>query len=324
MAMRATAIAHPNIALIKYWGKRDAGANLPAVGSLSITLDGMRSRTSVAFDEHRDADAVLLNGRPDPEASRRATACLDVLRTKAGSRQRALVETDNDFPTAAGFASSASGFAALAMAGAAALELKLPLPELAEVARVGSGSAPRSLYGGFALMRYLPGGRLSCEPWLAPGDWPLKVVIAVTSEAAKEVSSRTGMTLSRDTSPFYAAWLRVHDADLISAMEIVRRRDFAGLAEIAEHNCLKLHAVMMTTRPPLIYWTPATLACLRAVQALRRAGTPVFFTIDAGPQVKAVCLPEAAGAVRAAMAAVPGVSRVIESGLGTGARLTDD
>jgi diphosphomevalonate decarboxylase len=321
--MRATAIAHPNIALIKYWGKRDGGANLPAVGSLSITLDAMRSRTSVTFGGRRDADTVLLNGQPDPEASRRASTCLDVLRARAGIRQAAIVETVNDFPTGAGLASSASGFAALTLAAAAALELRLPLPELAEIARIGSGSAPRSLYGGFVLMRNLPEGGVSCEPWLAPGEWPLKVVIAVTSAAAKDVSSRDGMVHSRDSSPFYTAWLSGHDADLTAGMEMVKRRDFAGLAEIAEHNCLKMHAVMMTTGPSLIYWAPATVACVHAIRDLRRAGTPVFFTIDAGPQVKAVCLPEAAPAVRAAVAAVPGVSWVIESDLGAGARLID-
>jgi diphosphomevalonate decarboxylase len=209
------------------------------------------------------------------------------------------------------------------VAGAAALHLELPQAELADIARIGSGSAPRSLFGGFALLRNLPGGGVACEPWLAPADWPLRVVIAVTSAAPKTVSSRDGMTRSRDTSPFYAEWVRGHDADLAAGMDCARRRDFAALAELAEHNCLKMHAVMMATRPPLIYWAPATLACMQAVQAMRGKGTAVFFTVDAGPQVKAVCLPEAVAAVKLALAAVPGVSHVIESGLGSGARLAD-
>ena len=276
----------------------------------------MRSRTTVEFDERRDADTVLLNGRPDAETARRVTACLDVLRRKTGRHCGARVETGNDFPTGAGLASSASGFAALVTAAAGALDVELMPEELAAAARIGSGSAPRSLYGGFALLRNLPGGGVDCEPWAAPEDWPLKVLIAVTSLAPKEVSSRDGMTRSRDTSPFYAEWVRGHDADLAAGMDLVRRRDFAALADLAEHNCLKMHAVMLTTRPPLVYWAPATVACIHAVRELRRAGTPVFFTIDAGPQVKAVCLPEAAADVRAALAAVPGVSRVLESGLG--------
>jgi diphosphomevalonate decarboxylase len=319
----ATAIAHPNIALVKYWGKRDGAANLPAVGSLSITLDAMRSRTRVEFDPGARGDTVRLNGREDPATAARVTACLDVLRRHAGVAHGARVDSDNDFPTGAGLASSASGFAALAVAGAAALGLDLPAAALAEVARLGSGSAPRSLFGGFALLRNTDSGGVACEPWLAPADWPLKVMVAITSAAPKEVSSRDGMAQSRDTSPYYAEWVRGHAADLAAGMDIVRRRDFAALADLAEHNCMKMHAVMLTTRPALLYWQPATVACLHAVTAMRRAGTPVFFTVDAGPQVKAVCLPGAAGAVRDALAALPGVARVIESGLGAGARLAD-
>lgn len=319
--MRATAIAHPNIALIKYWGKREGDGNLPAVGSLSITLAGMSSRTTVEFDTGRGEDALVLNGREDPATLRKVSACLDILRERAGVRTRALVQSDNDFPTGAGLASSASGFAALVTAAAAALELRVPGDALADVARLGSGSAPRSLFGGFALLRNRGDGGVSCEPWLAEQAWPLEVVIAVTSTATKDTLSREGMELSRRTSPYYGEWVSSHPADLAAGMEFVRARDFAGLAELAEHNCLKMHAVMMTTRPPLIYWSPATLACLQVVQSLRRSGTPVFFTVDAGPQVKAVCLPGAADAVRAALGSIPGVARLIDCRLGPGARV---
>ncbi len=164
---------------------------------------------------------------------------------------------------------------------------------------------------------------LDCEPWLSAAQWPLRVIIAVTSLAAKDVSSRDGMALSRDTSPYYAEWVRSHDADLDAAMASVRQRDFSTLADLAEHSCLKMHAVMMSTRPPLLYWNPATVDCVHRVRELRRSGTEVFFTIDAGPQVKAVCTPAAAPAVKAALAAVPGVATVIDSGLGPGANLVD-
>ncbi len=322
--MRATAIAHPNIALIKYWGKRDDRDNLPAVGSLSITLDAMRARTSVAFDPGLRTDTVLLNGVEDAETTRRVSECLDRLRQRAGHACGARVDSDNDFPTGAGLASSAAGFAALVTAAAAALGLGSSPGELADVARIGSGSAPRSLFGGFALLRNTPEGRVSCEPLLAPAEWPLRVVVAITEAARKPVGSRDGMALSRETSPYYAEWVRSHEADLGRGVRMVRERDFAGLAEIAEHSCLKMHAVMMTTRPPLLYWTPATVACIRKVAELRRAGTPVFFTVDAGPQVKAICLPEAAAEVTAALGAIGGVDRIIECGLGAGARVTDD
>jgi len=320
----ATAIAHPNIALIKYWGKRDDAQNLPAVGSLSITLGAMQSRTTVQFDPALRADRVVLNGREDAVATRRATRCLDRLRARAGLAEHALVESANDFVTGAGLASSASGFAALVTAGEAALGLRLSAAERADIARLGSGSAPRSLHGGFAILRNLDAGGVSCEPCLEATAWPLRVVIAVTSLAAKDVDSRDGMNRSRDTSPYYAEWVHSHAADLDAGEDCVRRRDFTALAELAEHSCLKMHAVMMATRPPLIYWTPATLACLQAVRELRGQGLAVFFTIDAGPQVKAVCTAEAAPQVARVLAAVPGVARIIESGLGPGAHLVDE
>lgn len=322
--MRATAVAHPNIALIKYWGKREAAVNLPAVGSLSITLDTLSARTTVAADRGARADSVCLNGREDPRTAARVTAVLDLLRRQAGSTTALRVVSDNDFPTGAGLASSAAGFAALVTAAAAALGLAPDPAQLAEAARIGSGSAPRSLFGGFVLLRNAADGGVSCEPVLAPAAWPLSVVIAITTTGPKATSSRDGMTASRDTSPYYRAWVDSHAADLDAGLECVRERDFARLADLAEHNCLKMHAVMMTTRPPLLYWTPATLACLQQVRELRRAGTAVFFTIDAGPQVKAVCEPAAAATVARALAAVPGVTQVIESGLGAGARLIDD
>lgn len=320
--MRATATAHPNIALVKYWGKRDDAANLPAVGSLSITLGALRTTTHVEFQPGAREDSVLINGSPDPGAQRRASACLDVLRRQAGVTDGARIETSNDFPTAAGLASSASGFAALAVAAAAALRLELANSALVDVACLGSGSAPRSLFGGFALLRNMPDG-IRCEPWLAAADWPLAVIVAITSEGAKAVSSREGMALSRATSPFYGSWVSSHEADLAAGMEAVRRRDFAALADIAEHSCLKMHAVMLATRPALPYWSPATVACMHAIRELRARGTPVFFTIDAGPQVKAVCLPAAAADVKRELGAVAGVTRVLESGLGEGARVTE-
>jgi diphosphomevalonate decarboxylase len=315
-----TAIAHPNIALIKYWGKRDVARNLPAVGSLSVTLDGLRARTSVGFDADLQHDQVILNGREDVGAARRVTACLDRLRREAGIRSGARVISDNDFPTGAGLASSAAGIAALVTAAAAALRLTLPAERLIDIACLGSGSAPRSLYGGLVAMRNLPDGCITCESVLAPESWPVSIIIAVTATEPKAVSSREGMELSRQTSPFYAEWVGGHEADLGAALEHVRQRDFAALGELAEHNCLKMHSVMMTTRPPLLYWTAATLACMHVVQQLRRGGVPVFFTVDAGPQVKALCAPGASEVVRQALAAVPGVQRIISSKPGSGAR----
>jgi len=311
----ASATAHPNVALIKYWGKRDIGQNIPAVGSLSITLGAMQTQTTLCLDDALTEDSLFLDGEPAFGEQPRLRACLDALRRLAGDARCARIESTNDFPTAAGLASSASGYAALAVAGAAALGLDPADSRLADVARIGSGSAPRSLFGGFALLR-VTGDQTHCEQLLAADEWPLKVVVAVTRESGKSVTSRDGMQTSRLTSPFYRAWVDSHATDLDAAVSAVAGRDFEQLAELSEHSCLKMHAVMMSTRPPLLYWSPATLACIQEIRAMRSEGLGVFFTIDAGPQVKAVCLPQARDAVCARLEALPGVLRLITGGLG--------
>lgn len=321
--MKAIARAQPNIALIKYWGKRDTALNLPAAGSLSVTLASLWTRTQVEFDPDLPHDILLLNGAPHARTLERASACLDLLRRRAGTACRARVETHNNFPTAAGLASSASGFAALVVAAGEALGLPLDRRYLSAVARRGSGSAARSLFGGFVLMRAgerADGEDACAEPLLPASDWPLEVVIAVTTQAAKPVGSGDGMERSRLTSPYHERWIASVDDDLATAAAAIRARDFQALADVAEHSCLKMHADMLSSRPPLMYWNAATVAGMQRVQALRREqGVGVFFTVDAGPQVKAVCLPGDAGRVAAELGEVPGVDTVMRSNLGEGA-----
>lgn len=321
---RVTAEAHPNIALVKYWGKRDERLNLPAAGSISVTLGALTTRTSVCFDAALARDEIKLNGATDAAQARRLGAFLDLLRQRAGTQRHARVESVNDFPTAAGLASSAAGFAALAVAASGALGLDLEGCELSALARQGSGSAARSIFGGFVEMaagERADGADAFARPLLAADEWPLALVIAITSGAPKEVGSRSGMVHTQRTSPYYAPWIETVKHDLDGARRAIAARDFARLADVAEGSCLAMHAAMLAARPGLIYWNAATLACLHEVRALRRGGVAVFFTIDAGPQVKAVCLPEARTRVVQALAAMAGVERVIESGLGGGARV---
>jgi diphosphomevalonate decarboxylase len=321
--MQASAIAHPNVALIKYWGKRDTALNLPATGSLSLTLGGLETRTHVRFAADLERDTVVVNGHPDARATARTTACLDELRGRAGVKLRAVIDSTNNFPTGAGLASSASGYAALVHAAAAALGLDTAPDLLANTARMGSGSAPRSLYPGIVALA-AGANDVQCRTIAEVADWPLEVVVAVTSRAAKLVGSTEGMERSRLTSPYYQSWLASHSADMQAALNCVAQRDFAQLAEWSEHSCLKMHALAQSSRPPLNYWNPATVAAMEAVWALRATGVPVFFTIDAGPQLKAVCLPEARAQVSAALAAVPGVLELLSSPLGPGAYVVAD
>jgi diphosphomevalonate decarboxylase len=321
--VQATAVAHPNIALVKYWGKAEVERNIPATGSLSITLDGLTTTTSVLFDAALSRDEFVLGGREAPGMAERVSRCLDLVRERADNETYARVESRNDFPTAAGLASSASGFAALVVAADAALDAGIETPELTDLARRASGSAARSLFGGFVELRLTPDGAFptETEQILDPSAWPLGVVVAVTDPGPKETGSTEGMVRSERTSPFYAAWVESSKIDLATARNAVSNRDFSGLAEVSESSCLKMHAVMLSARPGLVYWNGTTVECMRRIRDLRAHGVPVFFTIDAGPQVKAVCEPGAIDQVTHELAAIEGVREVIESGLGEGARV---
>jgi diphosphomevalonate decarboxylase len=320
--MRATAIAHPNIALIKYWGKVDVEGNVPAVGSMSITLDRLTTTTSVRFEPDLAEDRFLLAGREAPEMAGRVSRCLDLVREMAGSSDHATVESENDFPTAAGLASSASGFAALVVAADAALGAGLDTSQLADLARRASGSAARSLFGGFVELRLTPDGPRPTETRqiLEPSEWPLEVAVAVTETGPKAIGSTEGM-LRSESSPYYRAWLESSEADLAEAGAAIERRDFEALADISESSCLKMHGVMMSARPGLVYWNATTVECIRGLRGLRASGVPVFFTIDAGPQVKAVCEGEVVDRVAAELRAIAGVHEVLIGGLGDGARV---
>ena len=316
--MQATAIAQPNIALIKYWGKRDVARNLPAVGSISVTLRDLFTRMHVEFDAGIPDDELTVNSRPDERMLPRLSACLD--RVAGKQRMRARIVSTCNFPIAAGLASSASSFAALTVAAAAASGRNPGADVLASLAGRASGSAARSLFGGFVELSNSDDD-IRVRELLAPAEWPLAVVVAITQAEPKPVGSTEAMEISRKTSPFYARWVDGQPQDLALARTAILERNFDRLAAIAEHNCLKMHSIMWASRPPVVYWNAATMRCLQAVRQLQGDGTPVFFTIDAGPQVKAVCLPEAAARVEDALRATPGVVDIMTSGLGAGARL---
>jgi diphosphomevalonate decarboxylase len=318
MDMRATAIAQPNIALIKYWGKRDLERNLPAVGSISITLRDLFTEMQVEFDARLSADRLTVNGAADETMLPRLSGCLDLV---AGSRRpRANIVSRCNFPVAAGLASSASAFAAATVAAAHAAGKSLSVAAMANLAGRSSGSAARSLYGGFVELENKD-NEIAVSTVCESAHWPLMVVIAITDAGPKTVGSTEAMEISRKTSPFYGSWVERQDDDLETARDAVLTRDFEQLAAITEHNCLKMHSVMWASRPPMVYWNAATMRCLQAVRKLQGRGVGVFFTIDAGPQVKAVCLPEFAVEVEAELRATPGVTDIMTTGLGEGARV---
>lgn len=316
--MHATARAQPNIALVKYWGKRDLDRNLPAVGSISLTLEDLYTEMSVSFDNAAEGDVLVVNGREEQALLPRLSRCLDSV---AGiGRAPARIESHSNFPIGAGLASSASAFAAATVAASGAAGLDCDRHALAVLAGGASGSAARSLFDGFVELETSRDG-ISVSSLLSPDEWPLCVVIAITDVGPKSIGSGEAMELSRKTSPFYRRWVDEQPHDIGRARTAVRERDFSALAEVSEHNCLKMHSLMWTSRPAVVYWNAATLTCMETVTKLRADGVPVFFTIDAGPQLKAVCEPQAETAVREALAAVPGVRDLLTTGLGHGARL---
>ena len=320
----ATALAHPNIAFIKYWGNKDPHLRLPANGSISMNLGGLESRTRVTFDPALQADSLVLDGRELKfEPFQRVSAFLDIVRSRSGMPYFARVESTNNFPTGTGIASSASGFAALTLAAAAAAGLVLDEKGLSRLARRGSGSACRSIPGGF--VEWLTGqdDESSYAQSIAPPQhWALNDCVAVVSREHKPVGSREGHSLA-GTSPLQR--VRVEDAP--RRLEICRRaileRDFESLAEIAELDSNMMHAAIMTSQPPVLYWQPATLAVMRAVQAWRKSGTPVFSTIDAGPNVHVICPSEYAAQVTPKLAEIPGVLETLCAPVGSSARLTE-
>lgn len=321
---RATALAHPNIALAKYWGKRDFGHNLPAVPSLSVTLAGMTTTTTVTFDPALAEDTFALAGVPvSGKPLARVSGLLDRVRAASGIRERAAVESENDFPTAAGLASSASAFAALALAASAAAGLDTGEAKISDLARKTSVSAARSALGGFCELREGREGDedLAAVP-VAPADhFQLRVVVAVTREGPKPTLSTEGMLHTQRTSPYYPAWVETAPALCDRVRAAVLARDIEALGEAAEESALRMHACAIAACPGLVYWVGATVEVMDHVRRLRKAGTPAYFTIDAGPHVKVLTTADHEEAVARALSAVPGVTRVLRTQPGPAARI---
>jgi diphosphomevalonate decarboxylase len=316
--MRATAIAHPNIALVKYWGKRERALNLPAVPSLSVTLDGFSTRTTVQWGAA--AESFRLNGEvAPPAAAEKVRRFLDLVDP---DRPPCAVDSVNDFPTAAGLASSSSAFAALAVAGAAAAGRALPPSALSALARQGSGSACRSVFGGFVewVMGALPDGSDCHGQPVAPADhWDLSVVVALVSDKPKATSSTLGMIHTQETCPLYPGWVSSAPADVDAARAAVLARDLPALVAAMERSTNKMHATMIATDPTIRYWRPQSVAVMELVEGLRARGLPCGWTMDAGPNVKILTPTGLAPEVAAAVEGLGLPARHLR--LGGGARL---
>jgi diphosphomevalonate decarboxylase len=319
------AIAHPNIAFIKYWGNRDETLRIPLNGSISMNLDGLETQTSVDFSVSSNSDSLTINEKPvSGPGLKRVSLFLDLVRQMSGKKEFARVVSRNNFPTGTGIASSAAAFAALALAACKAAGLELSESALSRLARRGSGSACRSVPGGFVEWQ---AGTEEADSYAvsiaSPGDWELMDCIVVLSSEHKVIGSTEGHALA-GTSPLQSA--RVADAP--RRLEICRtailQRDFAALADIVELDSNMLHAVMLTSRPALMYWQAASITVMQAIHAARGKGLPVCYTLDAGPNVHVITEKAHTQRVSELLQSLPGVKDIRVAGAGGPARLLSE
>lgn len=319
------AIAHPNIALIKYWGNQNHKLRIPENGSISFNLDSLFTQTSVSFDSAFKADVLSINDKEMTDSSlERVVSILEIVRQLSGKKLFANVESTNNFPIGTGIASSASAFAALSLAASKSIGLELSEKDLSRLARRGSGSACRSIPEGF--VEWFPGesDSDSFAKSIAPSDhWELVDIIAVVSAEHKIVGSSAGHELA-STSPLQAA--RV--ADTNHRMEIVRKaileRDFLAMADTVELDSNIMHAVMMTSNPPIMYWESTSITIMKTVKEWRATGLAVCYTLDAGPNVHIITTKEHADKLISNLTAIKGIKKILKSGVGGKTKLVDN
>ena len=321
--MKATAVAPSNIAFIKYWGRKDEVLRLPENGSLSMNLSGLQTTTTVEFSPQFTEDYIEINGIREPNEGSRAIKHLDRVRALAKIADKAKVVTKNNFPIGTGLSSSASGFAALTVASAKAAGLNLSEKELSILARQGSGSACRSIPDGF--VEWLDGDTsdASYAVSLYPPDyWDLIDVVAVVSEGRKDVPSSEGQKLV-STSPFFPVRKAHIQEKLALCKKILAEKNFTNLGELMEAEALEMHAVMLTSKPSLIYWTPGTLTIMKLTKKWRAEGISVYFTINTGQDIHLICESKMQEAVVEKLKQIPEVKNIIVNTPAQGAHLID-
>ena len=286
----ATAKAHTNIALIKYWGKKDQELIIPQTDSLSLTLNEFYTTTTVNFDSHLTSDLVAIDQHIlSKKEAQKVVHVLDIVRQLSGIKSFARVDSINHVPTAAGLASSASAFAALAGAASTAAGLNLSSRDLSRLARRGSGSATRSIYGG--LVEWQKGtddDSSFAQPVLENVDFPIEMLAVLVDTKKKKVSSRSGMQSSVETSPYYDAWRQVVANDMVAIKKAIKAKDIDQIGHIAEENALRMHALTFSADPGFTYFNGETLTIIKAVEDLRNQGVNCYYTMDAGPNVKVI------------------------------------
>ncbi len=321
----ATATANPNLAFIKYWGNRDNTLRIPMNGSLSMNLDGLYTRTTVSFQPSLPFDELIINGHEIAGAGRdRVSYILDIIRGMANIHDQAEVMSENNFPSGAGIASSASAFAALAVAGSKAAGLSLNEQELSRLARRGSGSASRSIPSGFVEWQAGTSDEDSFAFSIAePDHWNLVDCIAIVSTSHKKTGSTEGHSIA-GTSALQPA--RVADAPrrLDICRKAILERDFDTFASIIELDSDMMHAVMMTSSPALHYWKSESLEVMNCVRQWRSEGMQVCYTVDAGANVHVISHQNEALGINKRLREIRGVEDVLFAHVGGPAKIVEN
>jgi len=320
----ATAIAHPNIAFIKYWGDQDPKIHIPANGSISMVMDCLSTKTTVTFDPDYDSDHLIINNKSASQKSlARVRHFLAVVRNMANHQLYARVVSENNFPMGAGIASSASAFAALSLAASKAIGLNLSEPELSRLARHGSGSACRSIPSGFVEWTAGEDDITSYAYSIAAADhWDLVDLVVIVNKEHKKVGSVEGHQIAA-TSPFQNSRVSGSQVRLETCRQALLAKDFGKFADIVEFDSNLMHAVMMTSHPPLFFWEPASLELIKQIPHWRKKGYPVCYTMDAGPNVHVITISQFAGEIKEKITRIPNIINVLYAKPGPGVRLGD-
>ena len=316
MVKSGKARAHTNIAVIKYWGKKDEALIIPMNNSLSVKLERFYTETQVTFNHSYNSDQLILNGEHvSATENQKIQRFMDIVRAKAGITMHALIESTNHVPTAAGLASSASAYAALAAACNEALELQMTDKDLSRLARRGSGSASRSIFGGFVEWHKGYDDLTSYAEQIDAKDWEkdLAMIFIVINKQSKKVSSRAGMSLTKETSRFYQYWLDYVEQDLADAKAAIKTKDFQRFGETIEANGLRMHATNLGAQPPFTYLVPESYLAMEIVHQCRENGIPCYFTMDAGPNVKVIVEKKNLQAVQSAFEETFETSQIMSS-----------
>lgn len=322
MTNQATARAHPNIAFIKYWGNADDNLRLPVNSSISMNLDGLFAETTVIWDDSLQEDSLILNGdKAQGQALERVVQHMNRIRKRLNLKTFAQIESHNNFPTGTGIASSAAAFAALTVAACSAVDATISEKELSTIARIGSGSASRSVPAGFVEWYAADTHEESyAESVAAPDHWDLVDVIAIVSDQHKKTGSQAGHPTAK-TSDLQNARIANAQQRLDIARSAILSRDFPTFAEVVEEDSNLMHAVMMTSRPPLFYWKPATLTIMERVREWRDEGLSVCYTLDAGPNVHCICIRKDAEVVRERLSHLSGILDIKVASVGGSAHV---